>query len=542
MSHIFDRPVWFLLSLAMAAAVACGPSRVDTYDLLVRGGTLVDGTGAPAIEADVGVREGRIAAVGRLAGARAAVEIDAAGRIVAPGFIDVHTHADNLAEHPLAEHFVRMGVTTVVAGNCGGSAVEVGAVLRALAEAGAAVNFATLVGHNTVRREAMGTARRAPTPEELARMEALVARAMAEGAMGLSTGLQYVPGTYADTAEIVALARVAAARGGLYASHLRNEGTELEAAVAEAIAVGEAAGLPVHISHLKVDAPSRWGASAAALALVDAARARGLRVTADQYVYDAAASSLGIRFPAWVLEGGQDAIDRRLDDARTWARIRTEMRALIAERGLSDYAFARIASYAADPSLNGLAIPDAAERVLGSRGLDAQLELLRRMLRAGGASMVYRFMAEEDIARILRHPMVAVASDSGLHLFGRGVPHPRGYGNNPRVLGRYVRERGAVSLEEAVRKMTSLPAGIFGFADRGRIAPEAAADLVVFDPAAVADLATYEEPHRYPRGIEEVIVNGVPVVRGGQHTGARPGRPIPGPGTRGASTARQSAR
>jgi N-acyl-D-amino-acid deacylase len=354
-------------------------------------------------------------------------------------------------------------------------------------------------------------------------MEALVARAMRDGAVGFSTGLQYVPGTYADTVEIVALARVAAAAGGVYATHMRNEGTELEKAVAEAINIAESARLPLEISHLKVDAPSRWGSSAKALAMMDAARARGVHVNADQYVYDAASSNLGIRFPSWVLEGGQEKINERLTDDATWQKIRAEMRELIRERGLEDYNFARIAEYRSDRTLNGLTIPQATQKVLGKADLATQQEMMRGMLMAGGASMVYHFMGDDDIARILRHPMVSIASDSGLNTFGEGVPHPRGYGNAVRALGLYVRERKVISLEEAVRKMTSLPADQFGFADRGRLAPGLAADIVIFDPATVGDVATYAAPHAYPSGIAHVIVNGTPVVSGGRQTDARPG-------------------
>ncbi|MEZ5421388.1 MAG: D-aminoacylase [Vicinamibacterales bacterium] len=516
--------------LALLALAAAGGSAVATraqaarFDVLVRGGTVVDGTGAARRRADVGIVGGRIAAVGALDGATAAEVVDAAGLVVAPGFIDVHTHADDLADHPLAEHFARMGVTTVIAGNCGSSPVDIGRAFGAIRSTGAAVNFASFVGHNSVREAVMGTARRAPTPAELARMETLVAAAMADGAVGFSTGLQYVPGTYAAPDEIVALAKVAARSGGVYASHMRNEGTELEAAVAEALAVGREAGMAVQVSHLKVDAPSRWGASARALALIDEARAAGLQVMADQYLYDAASSNLGIRFPAWALEGGQPAINTRLDDAKTWARIKQEMHGLIRERGLENYSFARIANYPADPSLNGLTIPEVAQKLTGSKALDAQFETMRTMLRAGGASMVYQFMSEDDITRILTHPFVAIASDSGLNVLNRGVPHPRGYGNAVRALGRYVRELRVVTLEEAVRKMTSLPAAQFGFADRGAVAPGKAADLVVFDAATVTDRATYAEPHQYPGGIAYVLVNGVPVVAQGGQTAARPGQ------------------
>ncbi|HTM34829.1 MAG TPA: D-aminoacylase [Vicinamibacterales bacterium] len=518
------------LLIACASLVAAvfswrhGEAQGQPFDLLIRNGLVVDGTGAPGRAASVGVRNGRIVEVGALNGATAARTLDATGLVVAPGFIDVHTHVDEIATQPAIPHFVRMGVTTVIAGNCGGSAADLESALREIETARPAINYATLVGHNTVRREVMGTANRQATPDELKKMEALVDRAMADGAVGFSTGLQYVPGTYAETAEIVALARVSARRGGVYATHMRNEGTALEEAVGEAINVAEQAQCPLEISHLKVDAPSRWGASAKALAMIDAARARGLRVNADQYLYDAASSNLGIRFPSWVLEGGQEAINARLDDPATWEKVRAEMRELIRERGLEDYDFARIAEYRTDRSLNGLTIPQAAQKVLGAADLATQQEMMRRMLRAGGASMVYHFMSDDDLARILRHPMVSIASDSGLNTFGEGVPHPRGYGNAVRVLGKYVREQKIITLEEAVRKMTSLPADQFGFADRGRLAPDKAADIVIFDAGTVADTATYSQPHQYATGIVHVLVNGMPVVERGTQTDARPGR------------------
>jgi N-acyl-D-amino-acid deacylase len=513
-------PVILLVLMSLGGGAATQPS----FDLLIRNARVIDGTGAAARNADVGVAQGRITAIGSLATATAGQTIDARGQVLAPGFIDVHTHADEIAEHPLAEHFVRMGVTTVIAGNCGSSAADIGAAFKTIEDTRVAVNYASLFGHNTVRRAVMGTERRAPTPTELSAMQRLVAQAMRDGAVGFSTGLQYVPGTYAEQDEIVALAKAAAPAGGVYASHMRNEGTELEKAVQETIEIGEAAGMAVEISHLKVDAPSRWGVSAKALAMIDASRARGTRVGADVYLYDAASSSLGIRFPSWALEGGQPRINERLDDQATWERIKEEMKQLIRERGLENYSFARIASYQSDPSLNGLTIPEAARKVLGKDDIESQLETMRRMLRAGGASMVYQFMAEEDIGRILRHPHVAIASDSGLNVMGQGVPHPRGYGNAVRALGRYVRELKVLSLEDAIRKQTSLPADHFGFADRGRIAIGQAADLVLFDPQRISDRATYEQPHQYPEGVIAVFVNGVAVVQDGAHTKARPGQ------------------
>jgi N-acyl-D-amino-acid deacylase len=354
-------------------------------------------------------------------------------------------------------------------------------------------------------------------------MKALVWKGMADGAVGLSTGLQYVPGTYSKTPEIIDLARVAANAGGLYASHMRNEGTELEASVEEALLVGQASGARVQISHLKVDSPSRWGASEKALALIDAARKRGHQVEADQYAYTAASSSLGIRFPSWALEGGQTKIAERLNDPATWARIKGEIKALLAERGLQDLSFAKIASYRADPSLNGLSMAEAAGKVKGSTAADAQLETAREMMLAGGASMVYHFMSDEDVHRIMKHPFVGFASDSGVLTPGAGVPHPRGYGNNARVLGEYVRVRKVITLQEAIRKMTSLPAGHFRFKDRGLIKEGYAADIVLFDASTIADAATFEKPHAYASGIPYVLVNGIVVVKDGVHTGATPG-------------------
>lgn len=517
-----------LVAVIAARAQASARPRPARYDLAIVRGQLLDGTGAARRRADVAIKDGRVAAIGAIAAADAADVIDASGLVVAPGFIDVHTHADDLAEHPRAENFVRMGVTTIVAGNCGSSALDISKALADVERSGAAVNFATLVGHNTIRAAVMGSANRAPTIAELEKMKSLVWRAMADGAVGFSTGLQYVPGTYARPWEIVELARVAANAGGIYASHMRNEGTELEPAVAETIQVGTLTGARVQISHLKVDSPSRWGASAKALALIDAARARGVAVEADQYAYTAASSSLAIRFPAWALEGGQQRIAERLKDDETWKRIKEEMRALLAERGLSDLSFAVVASYRADPALNGLSMKHAAGRLVGSDSADAQFEAARRMMLEGGAAMVYHFMSDGDIERIMRHPQVGIASDSSVLTFGEGVPHPRGYGNNARVLGEYVRTRKVITLEEAVRKMTSLPADHFRFADRGRLAAGKAADIVVFDPATVGDAATFERPHAYPRGIAHVIVNGIPVVRGGEQTPARPGVGVTG--------------
>jgi N-acyl-D-amino-acid deacylase len=511
-----------VLVIGLGSLTSIAALQTPSVDLALVHGTVIDGSGAPARRADVGIRSGRIVFIGEFTG-RAAETIDVAGLIVAPGFIDVHTHADDIAQRPRAENFVRMGVTSIVAGNCGTSALDVGDALTAIRGTGISLNYATLIGHNTVRRAVMGTASRDPTVAELGKMRSLVWRAMADGAVGFSTGLEYVPGVYAKTSEILDLARIAGNAGGLYASHIRSEGTHLEEAIEEAIQIGEVAGCRVQISHLKVDSRSVWGSSGRALALIEAARARRVDVQADQYAYSAASSALAIRFPAWALEGGQIGISGRLNDPDAWARIKAEVRANLAGRGMDDLSFAAVAEYPPDPSLQGLSMRQVAARLNGSESADAQLEAARGLMLQGGALMVYHLMAEDDVVRIMQNPWVSIASDSAVLAEGDGVPHPRGYGNNARVLGEYVRGRHVLGLEEAVRKMTSLPAEHFRLDRRGLIRTGYAADITIFDAATVRETSTFETPHAYATGVPYVFVNGVAVVRKGRHTGARPG-------------------
>jgi N-acyl-D-amino-acid deacylase len=527
----------FVAALAMTSGLLAAQAQ-EALDLLIRNGTVIDGSGKKAFRADVGIRAGMIVKIGRLRKMPARETIDAAGLVVAPGFIDVHTHADGIDRTPLAENFVRMGVTSVVAGNCGGSTINVAESFQRIRDTGISVNFATLVGHNSVRRAVMGMERRPPTAEELAKMKDLVSHAMAEGAVGFSTGLQYVPGAYAGTDEIIELAKVAAAAGGIYASHMRNEGTEIDKAIEETIRVGEEAHCPVQISHIKIDSPNQWGASKRVLAMIDAARARGVAVQADQYAYSAASAGINIRFPAWALEGGQPQISRRLNDPAAWEKIKSEMLDMLEERGFHDLSWAVVASYHPDPSLEGLSIRDIALKSKGDGSSDAQLEVAREMMLQGGAGMVYHLMSEEDITRFMRHPQVSVGSDSGVLTYGEGMPHPRGYGNNPRILAHYVGPMKILSLEQAIQKMTSLPAAQFGFQRRGLIKEGYAADLALFKKDVIADRATYAKPHQYPDGIPTVIVNGVPVVRDSQHTGARPGQVLRAGGRGGMPAAR----
>jgi N-acyl-D-aspartate/D-glutamate deacylase len=516
----------FLFSRLPVAAKAPAPP----YDLLITNARIVDGSGNPWFRADVAIKDGRVARIGRLGPGTAGRTIDAGGQILAPGFIDVHTHVESIYSLPSAENFVRMGVTTLVTGNCGGSATEVAEFLGRINKEPLAINLATLIGHNSVRRKAMGLDDRAPTPEELQQMENIVEQAMKDGAVGLSTGLIYVPGTYAKTDEVVALARVAAKYQGIYATHMRNEGDKVADAIRESILIGEQAGLPVDISHFKISNKKMWGQTPMTLGLVRAARARGLPVTVDQYAYTASSTSLDSRLPAWLRAGGLDESKKRLAEKATRDRVFKKMKDTLKKSGFKDYSYAVVASYSRDKSFNGKSIAEITKQVKNKSDVTSQIEQILEMYEAGGASMVYHSMGEDDVKRIMQEPFTMIASDAGVRQLDDSVPHPRGYGNNPRVLGRYVRELKLISLEDAIRKMTSLPAQTFGFRDRGLIREGLAADLVIFDENTIIDQATFDKPHQFPLGISYVIVNGTPVLENNQMNNARSGVALRGPG------------
>ncbi|HKP71962.1 MAG TPA: D-aminoacylase, partial [Pyrinomonadaceae bacterium] len=519
----------------LAASPASRQSASEpVYDLLVTNGRVVDGTGNPWVRADVAVRDGRIARIGRINPAEARTVIDARNQIVAPGFIDVHTHVEGIYNQPDAENFVRMGVTSVVTGNCGSSATDIGAFLGRIKEQPLAVNLATLIAHGDVRRKVVGLDARQPTPEELQRMEAMVEQGMRDGAVGLSTGLIYVPGTYAKTDEVTALARVAARYGGLYATHMRNEGEGVQDAIRESIEIGERANLPVEISHFKISSKRLWGQTPATIGLVRAARGRGLQVTVDQYAYTASSTSLDSRLPSWLLEGGREAGKARLADKATHERAVGEMKDSLKRSGFKDFSYAMVASYEPNHAFDGKSIAEITKQARGKRDAASQIEQMLEMYAAGGAGMVYHGMSEPDVQNIMREPFTMIASDSGVRRLNEGVPHPRGYGNNARVLGRYVRELRLITLEDAIRKMTSLPAQTFRLRDRGLLREGFAADLVIFDDATVGDRATFDAPHQYPVGISHVVVNGQQVLADGRMTGARPGVALRGAGWAGA--------
>jgi N-acyl-D-amino-acid deacylase len=496
------------------------------YDLVITNARIVDGTGNPWFRGSVAVRDGRIVRVGNFDAEGARRTIDAQNRIVAPGFIDVHAHVEGIYNNPSAENFIRMGVTSLVTGNCGGSTTDVKRFLERMRETPIAVNLATLIGHNSVRSQVMGTDNRAPTAEEQKKMNELVEQAMRDGAVGLSTGLIYLPGTFAKTEEVVELARIASRYDGVYASHIRDEGNGVVEAIKEAINIGEQAQMPVEISHFKISSRALWGETPTTIGLVEEARRRGLEVTVDQYAYTASSTSLNARMPSWAIAGGLEEGKKRLADKATRERIIKEMKEDLKKKKFKDYSFAYVASYRANPEFNGKNIAEITQMKRGTKKLDAQIEQIFEMYEAGGASMVYRVMSEDDVKNIMRQPFTMIASDSSVRAFGEGVPHPRGYGNNARVLARYVREMKIIPLEDAVRKMTSLPAQTFRLSDRGLIREGYAADLVIFDEQTVADNATFENPHQYPTGFSAVIVNGELVFDGEKMTGQRPGRPL----------------
>jgi N-acyl-D-amino-acid deacylase len=525
------------------------------FDLKIEGATVVDGSGAAGSRGDVGIRDDTIAAIGDLSREPAGSTLRASGRVLAPGFIDMHSHSDWLLwENRRAESKIRQGVTTEVVGNCGFSPApasaefledlrgfapylpkgmdfawrSVGDYLRAFDREGTALNVVQLVGHGTLRVAAMGFARRAPAPKELARMQRLLADAMEDGAWGLSTGLIYAPGSYATTEEIVEIARVAGRHRGFYASHIRGEGATLLDAVAEAIRVGREGELPVQVSHIKAAGRPNWGKVADALALIDAARAEGLDVMADVYPYTASSTTVRTLLPDWALEGGVDAMLKRLGDPEVRARIRRELDAPATGQSLLDrvgWENIMIASCAMRKDAEGRRLSEIGA-ARGMDPLDAAFELI--VDEAGKAYMILFQLDENDLRRALAHPAVMIGSDGSslapYGALGAGKPHPRSYGTFPRVLGEYAREQRVLALGEAVHKMTGLPARRLGLRDRGVVRPGAKADLVVFDPKRVADQATYEAPHRYPVGVEHVIVNGRLVIKDGEHTGSLPGK------------------
>ena len=531
-----------LLAVATLLASAALSAQDTLYDLIIQNARLVDGTGSPWYRADIAVRGDAIAAVAPRIDGRATRVIDAKGLVVAPGFIDLHVHAFQasgpapavlfMAEAPAADNYIRQGVTTLIGGPDGFAPVPLKPALDGLLRLGIGPNLGTFVGHGSVRDAVLGNVNRAPTPDELERMRTLVRQGMRDGAFGLSTGLFYVPATYSATPEVIELAKVAGAMGGIHVSHIRDEVDGLVASVRETIEIGEKGALPTQVTHHKAIGRSAWGKTVETLRLIDEARRRGVDATLDVYPYTASSTTIqAALLPTWAQEGTPAEIVWRITDPAVRPKVLAEtIHLLREERGAGDPRNVQLSRCDWQPDLAGKRL-DEVTRLRGlTPTIEHAAETVLWLIEQGGCGGIYYAIDEEDVQRVLRHPASMVASDGQVVVFGRASPHPRAYGTFVRVLGRYVRELHTLTLEEAVRKMTSFPAQRIGLTDRGLLRVGMKADLVMFDPETVRDTATFERPHQYAEGITRVFVNGVVVFEDGRMTGARPGRILYGPG------------
>ena len=493
-------------------------------DIVLKNGKVLDGTGNSWFYADVAIKDGKIISIQKNISLAAKKTFDCSGLIIAPGFIDVHTHIeDDEAKNPLATNFIHDGVTTVITGNCGSSWSNLDKYFKYVDSIKLSINVAALIGHNDVRKAVMGRAMRDPSEAELIKMEAIVEKAMQDGAVGLSTGLIYIPGTYSKTSEIIRLAKVAAKYNGVYASHMRYEGDSIVDAINEAINIGRVCNIPVEISHFKLSGQNNWGRSKETVPMIINAREEGLDVTIDQYPYTASSTSLSTLLPDWVLADGQDSIKARLSKPVLRKQISKTMMQNLAKRKLKHFSYAVVAYHKADTTLNGLSVEQINVLRKNKPTIQNEINTIFDLMIAGGASCVFHGMSEEDVKNIMKYPFNMFASDASIRVMNSGQPHPRGYGTNARVLGKYVREENVISLEEAIRRMTSLPAQKFNLKDRGLLKEGMAADVVVFDEATVKDKSEFNKPHQLSVGFKYVIVNGVLTLESEVHTGAKNG-------------------
>jgi N-acyl-D-amino-acid deacylase len=538
-------------SLAGSTLLLKGCATGKDYDLVLKGGTVYDGLGNPGGVADVGISGGAIKAVGAIPASRGVAVLDVSGLAVAPGFIDVHDHSDMcLLANPKAESAVRQGVTTTISGQCGASPFPIAdAVLEDAKESakavygvevtwrdlpgffgrletgGIAYNYATLVGHGAIRGTAMGLDDRAPTPEELERMKALVAENMRQGALGMSSGLGYTPGSFAEPVELTELNKIVASLGGVYATHMRAEGDGVLDAIDETIETAKGSGDSLQISHLKVAYPANWDKIDAVLARIEAARAAGVNVNADRYTYVASSTGMDSLFPDWVRQGTSADIVARLKDPKQQAKLQAALDLYESRIGSWDRVLISAVVTEKNRGVEGLSILEAS-KAAGKPPFEFVRDLL--VEENDQVGMINFTMKEENLKRFLAHPLVGVGSDGEARapygVLSRGKPHPRSYGTFARYLGKYVREEKVLPLETAIMKITSGAARKFGLEKRGTIAAGFFADLVAFDPAKVIDRATWKDPHQFPAGIQHVLVNGVPVTANGEHTGKLPGK------------------
>src|SRR6266571_2089055 len=527
------------LFLGAALVLRAPAADAQAYDLVLRNARIVDGTGSPWYRADLAVRGDTIARIAPAITDPAARVIDLGGLAVAPGFIDLHTHAARgIFQVPTADNYVRQGVTTILEGPDGGSPVPLKPFLDKLEALPKSLNIASFLGQGSVRDAVIGLADRPASAQELERMRALVEQGMRDGAFGLSTGLFYVPGIFTPLSEVIELEKVAGRMGGVHTSHMRDEAAGVVDSVRDTIAIGEQGRLPTQISHHKMIGKANWGKSVETLRLVDEARARGVDTTIDQYPYTASSTTIhAALLPGWALEGGLQQAIARIKDPATRPKVKAAVANLIlTERGGGDPRNVVIVACAWDASLAGKNLAEITQARGQEPTLENSAESVLWLIENGGCRGVYHAMGEEDLQRILAHPATMIASDGQVAQLSRDSIHPRSYGTFARVLAVYVREKGILTLEDAVRKMSSFPAARIGLADRGVLRPGMKADIAIFDPARVRDAATFDKPHQYAEGFRYVIVNGQLVYENGTVTAARPGRVLYGPGK--TSTAR----
>lgn len=521
------RAVLLILPLLFGSLFAQTPS----FDLVITGGRIIDGAGDPWYYGDVGIKGDTIVALGNLAQAPAARRLDAKGLVVTPGFIDIHTHARRgIFLDPAATNYIRQGVTSIFEGPDGSSPIPIAPFLEKVGALKLAPNFGTFAGQGSIREEVMGLVNRPATPEEIEKMKAITRQAMLDGAFGVTTGLFYVPGNFTPTEEVIAIEAVAGAMGGMHHSHMRDEAANVLDSVRETIRIGEEGHMPTQITHHKIIGKGNWGKSVETLKLVDEARARGVDVTIDEYPYTASATGTTSLIPQWAQEGGQKSLVERLDAPATRAKIKAEIIERIKfDRGGGDPANVVMSDCGFDHSLAGKNLAEITKMRGREVNFDTAAETLMEIQKAGGCRGIFHAISEEDIVRIMQYPYTMIASDGEVPQFGVAAPHPRSYGTNSRVLARYVREKHVLTLEDAIHKMSGLPAQRLKLYDRGLIRPGMKADLVVFDPAKVEDKATYEKPHQYAVGYQWVLVNGRVVVEDDKLTAERPGRILYGP-------------
>lgn len=516
-SKLFSR---FLIGSILLLQIlwACRPI-TKPYDIVIKSGEIVDGTGNPRYRADIGIKGERIIQIGVIREDEGKKVIDAEGLCVAPGFIDVHTHTDRRIDtHPEVKNYLLQGVTTVVGGNCGGSRFPLKELFEKVEDNGIAVNFATFVGHNTIRRRVMGEDNRDPSEEELDRMKDLVEQEMQAGAIGLSTGLEYIPGRFSETEEIVELARMIHPYDGVYATHLRDQGEKIREAIEEAVRVGREAKVKVQVSHIKLKIERSWGKRHLISGPIEKARGEGLGVYMDEYPYTAGSTGFTSSFPEWAVTGGHEAFVERLKDPEKYRMMKDHIVdfRFVSSRGLNKAKMIMITRDKNHPEYEGKNLAE----ILGIMGrgntISNAADLFIELERGDRPSAIFFQTDETDVIALMQKDYCMVGSDGAIQIFGQGVTHPRAYGTFPKILAKYVRESGVLSLPDAIRKMTSLPAQAMGFYDRGILRPGMSADVVVFDLAKIQDKATYQEPHQYPEGIRWVVVNGKIAARDGE--------------------------